>query len=53
MFQVRDVNVMRLSSFVLDVVAKRRLPGHVRGDLSGGNVLMKMDIEGSEVEVRS
>ncbi|CAM6054355.1 unnamed protein product [Sphagnum tenellum] len=40
-----EVRLLRLSTFILEVVAKRRLPKDVQG-----KVLMKLDIEGSEIE---
>jgi len=44
------VDVLRLSDFVLNVVAQRRLPEQEKGK-KAPTVLMKMDIEGSEVDV--
>ncbi len=44
------VSLVRLSSYILDVVSKRDL-GRAPDPLRPPAVLMKMDIEGSELEV--
>lgn len=45
------ISLMRLSNFLENVVAKRRLPEKTETDKGGPMVVMKMDIETSELEV--
>ncbi len=46
------VTKLRLSSFILDTVAKRRRPSQENEEeRAGGRVLLKLDVEGAEVEV--
>ena len=51
-FRVADVSMMRLSDFVTNVVATRKVPPMNQAKLKSQPpaVLMKMDIEGSEIE---
>lgn len=44
----KEVKLMRLSNYLKDVVGTRSLPDNFKTDLKP-TVLMKMDIEGSEV----
>ena len=44
------IRLLRLSQFLLDVVGKRKLPPSPGGG-QPPTVLMKMDIEGSEIDV--
>ena len=44
------ISLVRLSQFLTDVVAKRKLPPS-EGRVQPPKVLMKMDIEGSEIDV--
>ena len=44
------ISLIRLSKFLTDVVAKRKFPPS-EGRVQAPKVLMKMDIEGSEIDV--
>jgi len=46
-----DVALMRLSNFINKVVGTRAIPMHLRSIFGDPKVVMKMDIEGSEVDV--
>merc|ERR1719186_718654 len=46
---VEDVKVVRLAEFILEVVKKRRLPESAK--TTPPQVIMKLDIEGKELEV--
>ena len=47
----QDVELIRLSDFLKNIVGKRKLPNFTNPNLPPPNVVMKMDIEGSEVDV--
>ncbi|XP_063712116.1 uncharacterized protein LOC134840293 [Symsagittifera roscoffensis] len=48
--EYKNVSLIRLSEFIRDVVGTRRLPSNAGGS-KPPRVVMKMDIEGSEVDV--
>ena len=47
--EVEEVDVMKFSTFVNEVVAKRKLP--TSSQVIKPNVIMKMDVEGAELKV--
>ena len=47
----QDVTLIRLSDFLKNIVGTRKLPNPTNPSLPPPNVVMKMDIEGSEVDV--
>ena len=49
-FNFKNISVIRLSDFLINVVGKRKIPEPFFNN-SAPNVVMKMDIEGSEVDV--
>ena len=49
-FNLKKISVIRLSDFLMNVVGKRKIPEPFFNN-SAPNVVMKMDIEGSEVDV--
>ena len=47
--EVEEVDVVRLSTFITDIVSRRKLP--ISAKIKKPNVIMKMDIEGAELKV--
>jgi len=47
----KTIHLLRLSQFLLDVVGKRKLPSKGSSSRRPPTVVMKMDIEGSEIDV--
>lgn len=51
MLKSSNVTLLRLSEFLLNIVGKRKIPTEFHDPKFPPKVLMKMDIEGSEIDV--
>ena len=49
--KIKPIMLLRLSKFINQIVGTRTLPSSYQKQLGKPSVIMKLDIEGSEVEV--